>query len=167
MTKEVKQSIAFAALSRQGRHVYALLAAEIASRRTESVAITSADMMAALSVSSSSSVASSVRELRALGLISVAKGKRCVGVYSFSTDWQAIVVDLEEAKSTAIAARLPPKGKPKSRHHVTSSKKRRKVEVQPDAVEAEVEREPRVRPVTLPVLPWPSPTGLRLLEERL
>lgn len=164
MSKEVESSISYRALSKPGRKVYALLAAEIANGRTGSVAITSADMMAALSVSSSSSVASSVRELKALGLISIAKGKRCIGVYSLATDWQA-VTDLDEAKRAASAARLPPKRRPKSRHHVMS-KRRKAVEV-PAEPEAEPEEQPRVRAVTLPVFPWPTPAGLRLLEESL
>lgn len=163
MRSEVERSISFAALSKPGRKVYALLIAEIASSRNGSVAITSNEMMAALAVSSSSSVASSIRELRGLGLINVAKGKRCVGVYSLSTDWQAIV-DLEQAKVTASAARLPPKRKPKSRPHVMSKQRKKPVEVQAEPEEIE-EPLPRVRPVSLFKIGWPSERGLKLLAE--
>ncbi len=165
MNTEVEKSVAFSALSKPGRRAYALLAGEIASSRTGSVAITSNEMMGALNLSSSSSVAGSIRELKALGLISVSRGERCIGAYALADGWQAIV-DLEQAKATASAARLPPKRKPRTRASVERKPKR--VEVQADAVEVEAEPAPGgPRPISLPVLPWPTPAGLRLLAETL
>ena len=71
-------------------------------------------------------------------------------MFSLSSEWQAIT-DPVDAKRIAAEARVAQKRKPQVRERVRC---RRPVE--PDPVEVEREPEPKVRPITLPMLAWPT-----------
>jgi hypothetical protein len=162
MSKEVEASIPFAALSRTTKRIYQVICTEIARSGTGSAPITAAALMTAINSNSTAAIAAASRELRGLKFITTETGNRGVSVFALSDGWQSIS-DPVAAKRMAAEARATKKRGPLARSHVRS---RKPVEVEPEAVE--VEREPEQPPrakVTLAMLPWPTPAGLRLLAE--
>lgn len=93
-------------------------------------------------------------------VIVTTEGQRGVNVFALAYGWRN-VTDPDEVKRIASDARQTPKRKPRSSGQVRS---RKHVEVPVVKVEPEPEQ-PRVRPISLPVLAWPTPAGLRLLAE--
>lgn len=162
MSIEVEASVAFGALSNAARRIYPIICSEIARSGSDQAPVTVNRMIAELGLLSTARLAAAVRELSALGIFAVAEGARGGKQYARALGWKSIT-DPAEAKRIAAEARATKKRKkPKIRESVRSSKKRA-VEVQPDAVE--VEPEPRVRPVSLYQIPWPSERGMLLLAE--
>lgn len=156
---EVEASAAYAELSKFTKRAYRVICAEIDRAGGGSAPVRAADIMAALHSNSTSAIATATRELRALKFVTVTQGRRGASVFALADGWRGL--DPAEAKRLAAEARIVQARGPMARKR---AKTRKSVEV--SVVEAEPEQ-PRYRPVTLPFLPWPSPIGLRLLEERL
>ena len=163
-----EQSVAFKALGKNAKRVYAFVVSEIEVGGGGSVPITTALMMERLNIASSSAISAAIRELRALGFVEVQLNARRANAFSVSERWRAIT-DGDDAKRLVADARAAKQVRTMRTCRTTERKGPKVNEVQAarerSREAAAREEEPSRKPITLFDLGWPSERGLQLLAE--